>query len=801
MHNGMMRVLTIIILLFPWACAQALQAGAAKVEITPAPGVPLNGYGYRMGRGAVDAHDPLWVRCLYLEEGDTRLFLVTSDLCVITRELRERVLALAPDEVPKENIILTATHTHNGPGGMSKALAARVVSGRFMPEVLEQTARSFVQSMRDAYTAAYGPRGRGTIGYGTAQQLVLSKNRRHPIGPIDTQIGVIRVDDSDGFPIAIVANFAAHPTTVSKDFAFSFSADYAGYFYDALEEMASSGCVAMFMNGAEGNQTCANPEDKEGWERTESIGRLLAIRTKEVANRIDCGEASIHIGFSTPTLPRTLADSILPAATILQTLEIGRLLVTFFPGEPTVEIGLEMRRRALARGYEAQFTVGLANDHLFYFIPSEFYSHSHYEAAMNFYGPAIDEWFYREFSALMTRADPGTRGDPEPNSTPKPEPNATSKPAGPPEVASVAGVPHVVTRGTPYAIGHQRGQAFREAILAAYQEHVIHPVEDGSLVPDTGLWNLAPAFIDRTPLALPRMAIGARTLLAGLSESLLEEVLGMADAVELPFDALWLLQCAPGYLTRDQRDGLYAAPLCTMFAVVGDRAGADGLLVGRTLDWDAEEKPAVIEVRPESGYAYVQVGFAWNAGVFTAMNEKGLVLCAERMEPLGVPGFDAPPIELVLRDVLLTAGTLKEAVARVLAVAGLRGYHVLVADPAAGDAVVLELGPEPKVRRPEGGLLLGADPEGQHVDDDGKIRYARIAQLFRDERIIAPTEIQAALGDQERGQSGKARIFNGSTRHAVVFEPRALKVHVAFPLEDGQTLGPFETITLGRGPS
>ena len=184
--------------------AGALEAGAGRADITAPVGTPLNGYGDRMGRSSTGVHDPLWARALFLDDGTTRLFLVNVDLVAINPELRARVLELAPDVVPRENIILCATHTHNGQGGMTPNLVMRAVSGRFMPEVLESTAIAITQAMRQAYDS----HRRAAIGYGTAKQTGLTGNRRFSGGPMDEQIGVIMVEDADGKPISVVANIA-----------------------------------------------------------------------------------------------------------------------------------------------------------------------------------------------------------------------------------------------------------------------------------------------------------------------------------------------------------------------------------------------------------------------------------------------------------------------------------------------------------------------------------------------------------------------------------------------------------------
>lgn len=762
--------------------AWGLEAGAAKVETTPPIGTPLNGYGDRLGRSSTGVHDPLHARALYLDDGDTRVFLVNIDLCMINPELRARVLELAPVEVPREHIILTATHTHSAQGAMYRHLPLRFVAGRFMPEVLEGTARGIARAMHDAYEN----RRRAAIGYGVAEQQVLSVNRRDPEGPIDEQIGVIRVDDADGQAIAIVTNFAAHPTSVPKADHYAISADYVGFYYDHLEKLATPGCIALFLNGAEGNQRIGNPEHKEGWERLESVGRLLAVRAKAIANRITCGEAILHVGYATPTLPPTLSSNFLPASTIVQTLEINDLLLTFFPGEPCVELGFEMRRRALARGYGGQFTVGLSNDYLMYFIPRAFYSHPNYEAAQNYYGPRIEDWFYREFSKLMTR------GEPEPE---------TEAPF-PIEVNTIPGACHVVLADSPYVAGFQRGRAFREDIHARYQERVVRPLESGEILPTSGVWSYWPPFLNPASVGLPMLAMSARRLLSGVAAPVFEEIEGMADGAGLPFDALWLLQNSPEFALREDREALFETPLCTMFAVIGDRAGADDLLIGRNLDWAAAEMPVVVEGRPASGHHYVSVGFSWNAGVFTGMNDAGLVFCVERVGGLGSSDFTGPPLEMVLRELLETTTDFNTAVERLASLSHVRGFHVLMAgvDEGVSRAVVLCYGESIRQREAEDGLLLGALPGDYGVDEAVKVRYGRVAELLGDERIVGRHEIERVLADKAPGASGLARIWNEATRHSVVFEPRIRTVRAAFPDGRGE-VGPYTTFSLGGRPA
>lgn len=759
--------------------ALALEAGAAKVDITPPAGTPLNGYGDRMGRPALGVHDPLWARALYLDDGETRVFLVNTDLCMINRELRARVLELAPPAAPRENIILTATHTHNGPGGMHRHLPLRAVAGDFMPEVLEATAQKIAQAMREAHAA----KKRAAIGYATTDQDVLSSNRRVDGGPIDKQLGVIRVDDADGNALALVCNFAAHPTSVGGDDKFNFSADFCSAYYKTAEELSTPGCVAMFLNGAEGNQTIGNPEGKGGWERTESVGRLLAVRAKGVANKITCGEATLRLSYAEPHLPDTIAANFMPDATVLQSLEINDLVLNFVPGEPVVEIGEELRRRVLARGYKAQFTVGLANDYLMYFVPRRFYHQDNYETAQSYYGPGIEDWLYEHFESMLSRA---------------PEP-APEKSIPLVEAEEVAGGLRLALEGAPYDRGFQRGRLFAEDLRIRYQDRIPEAMRGGALAPETGMLSWMRGMLDPAAMGVPMLAIASRPLLGGISEASFAELEGMAEGAGLPFDALWLLQQGVNFAARQDKAPLLVTPLCTMVAALGTASGGE-LLVGRNLDWPAAETPLIVEVTPDAGHRYVEVGFTWNVGAYTGMNDAGLVLALERVTKQGDPPLVGPPIDMVLREALQGDATVDLAVARLRQYTHLRGYHVLIAgNGAAGpEARVLEFGETVVERISTEGLLFGMVPGAPHAAPEDASRYSQLAGLLRPGSVVDQPALERALADADPLQQGMARIWNEHTVHSVIFEPAARQLHVAFRGAEDKP-GPYLTVTIPAG--
>ena len=100
-----------------------LQAGFARVDITPPPGVGLAGNGPE-GAEAVGYRLRLYVRVLVLADGGgNRLALVVADLPLSSALLHRRVAALTArtDGIGVDRLVIAVTHTHAGPGHFFEA--------------------------------------------------------------------------------------------------------------------------------------------------------------------------------------------------------------------------------------------------------------------------------------------------------------------------------------------------------------------------------------------------------------------------------------------------------------------------------------------------------------------------------------------------------------------------------------------------------------------------------------------------------------------------------------------------------
>ncbi len=99
----------------PDASDHSLLAGFSKACITPPLGMPMEGLAQKGGCTAI--HDDLWVRALFLGQGDREVLILSFDLLFFDRAQVARLkgsLSRALGLTAAE-IFINTTHTHAGP--------------------------------------------------------------------------------------------------------------------------------------------------------------------------------------------------------------------------------------------------------------------------------------------------------------------------------------------------------------------------------------------------------------------------------------------------------------------------------------------------------------------------------------------------------------------------------------------------------------------------------------------------------------------------------------------------------------
>lgn len=391
--------------------AAALRVGWAKVDLTPSFACPLAGFGKRRGAHAIGVHDPLYARALILQSGGEKIALVSVDLVLITQALRDAVAQrLAPLQLTA--LLLSATHTHSGIGGYwNNALAEVTAMGEYQERIFRFLRERIVQAVQEAEQKTRPAR----IGMGSVAVAGLNRNRQQRGGPVDPELGVIRIDSATGQPLAALVNFSAHATVLGPQ-NLLLSADYPGVLTATLEERVP---IALFAAGASGNLSPRSPRGKDRYERATTLGHTLAqhaqavltqIVTKEdVALASRTQEVRLTNATSRGFLPFplfVLADPLLrfftPSTTVIQAIRINDLVLSAWPGEVDVALGLQLKEWARhTGGYQTVWVVSLANDYIGYILAEPSYRLGGYEARMSFFGPRFGETLQKQMVTLL----------------------------------------------------------------------------------------------------------------------------------------------------------------------------------------------------------------------------------------------------------------------------------------------------------------------------------------------------------------------------------------------------------------
>ena len=393
-----------------------LQGGVARVNLTPPMEmkVALGGYGARMSKPAVGVHDAVWVKALVLAKGDRKFALVTADVLAFPPEFKAAVTErLSTEGWSGDQIMLLPSHTHTSfdmmalhPG--NKFGIPQV--GVFHKELFEHTAEHLAKAVREA--------GRKLIpviaGSTTVSIPDRNRNRRRGLTAHDTDLNVTRVDTSDGKPLAVLVNWTAHPTFMDEE-DMLFSGDWPGHLQRTLEALIGQGVVAMFYNGAEGDQSPTPPaEAGSRWERAERYGRDMGIqawRAWEKTEPRDVKEFAWHT--ETIALPKIawhadfmktggaeyglnetmiggLLSALQPTQTRSTAFRLGDLVILGVPGEMAAELGIELKKSARELIGAKDVTIGgLADEWVSYILPAEEYRKGGYEASVSFYGETL----------------------------------------------------------------------------------------------------------------------------------------------------------------------------------------------------------------------------------------------------------------------------------------------------------------------------------------------------------------------------------------------------------------------------
>jgi hypothetical protein len=243
-----------------------LQAGVARTTLSPWWGVELAGWGYYLGRTWQRVRDHTAATALVLEDSGHSVALVAVDLmyadAAYVSAIREQ--AAKGTGLRPESIAVGCSHSHNTP---TAALIRG--AGEMDPEYVAWAARQAAT----AVILAWRQRRPAVFSAGKSEVAGWSYNRTRQGGPVDTRLGLWRIDDADGRPLAAVVNFQAHPTVMMELGPTDLSRDWPGVVTDTLEQTLP-GLTALFFQGS-----CGDVNFEQRWNAAAACrepGRFVA---------------------------------------------------------------------------------------------------------------------------------------------------------------------------------------------------------------------------------------------------------------------------------------------------------------------------------------------------------------------------------------------------------------------------------------------------------------------------------------------------------------------------------------------
>jgi len=275
---GVIFFLIINILVYENAYGAQIKAGTAKVNITDT--------------GVLLINDSLYVKALVLDDGLKKAVIITLDAVAIgeigyikndflpkIRSALEKEMKIKP-----ENVLVNASHCHG--------------------VICSDVDRKTIQAVRLANLHMFPV----NIGSGTGYEDRIMENRRmllksgreadsrHAyslppdeevigVGPVDPEIGILRIDRKNGKTLAVLYNFGCHPIQGVPNKGNT--ADITGFASRLIEDCLGEGAMAFFIQGCAGDINPVSYKDVDHPRDAEPLGNMLGLSTIRAFHKIN----------------------------------------------------------------------------------------------------------------------------------------------------------------------------------------------------------------------------------------------------------------------------------------------------------------------------------------------------------------------------------------------------------------------------------------------------------------------------------------------------------------------------------
>ncbi len=381
-----------------------LKTGYGCVSITPERPLSLAGYGARKPKTFSSLRDSVFIQTVVFDNGNDRLAVITADLLLFHPEVSGAFFRSIQDlGWKRQEIYLTASHTHSSIGEWAPKLAGEIISGPYDAErvdwLVARMVQSFILAMSDLQSSKIRLEQTRLPGH--------ISNRLVDTARVDDWFSTLTVDQ----PVKTYCLhvFAAHPTCFSMH-DHQLTADYPGDFKKAVQFLDTTRRqVPLFMAGAMASMGPPQWRELIGYEKSRRLGYEMALNWVMRAGvhspaeaRLDIESYRLKVPLRSPQFK--VSKNIAVRSWLFHQLtgryqveisvaKIGNTLIMGFPGDFSGELALPLYQLARKKSVDLLIT-SFNGGYIGYITNDKWYDLPSYETrSMSWYGSDNGAYF------------------------------------------------------------------------------------------------------------------------------------------------------------------------------------------------------------------------------------------------------------------------------------------------------------------------------------------------------------------------------------------------------------------------
>jgi hypothetical protein len=409
-----------------------LRAGIARTDITPAENLYMGGYDmtFRPERSK-GVYANIYTRALVFDDDVRRVVFIEADIVSLPHEdyAAIRTSISAETGIPVDNIMLGCVHNHAAPLAGEKNKDS---------DWYAHLRESFITTVKDAMADLEpvkigGDKGSSSIGINrrkrmkdTLTYITFDENNRsqsygkyktddpvliremdgvyrlgaNPKGPIDDEVGILRIDNLSGEPKAVLVNYACHGTSLGGR-NYQISPEWNGHMLEYIEEKIP-GVMGIYVPGASGDINPRFVGGLDGYvdnlENTANLGYEIGKEVVRVFHSIGTDlplSPEIRLVHRDIVCPKKYGEVVADfrhttIAVPVSAIKIDEFVWVTVPVELFHEIGKSIKSSTHARH---PFLVGYCNGSLGYLVTQQAYSEGGYEPWATQFAPVTEKIF------------------------------------------------------------------------------------------------------------------------------------------------------------------------------------------------------------------------------------------------------------------------------------------------------------------------------------------------------------------------------------------------------------------------